>query len=432
MKKKLNLIISFLLILSIAVGAFSLPAASYDNDVLTSSVAMLLINLDTDTVCYAQNASNKWYASYLSEMMTFIIAAENVENPTEVKAEVTRDYIYSLPYSDGSLDIFIGKKLTVKDLLAVMMLTPGSDAAYLIADTVSGGDVESFVGLMNKKAADLKCSLTNFVTPGYSESNRQYTCCEDLYIIFKALDSLDLYHDIIKSPTYTPAGLEDDAQTFAVTTENSILNPASPYYFRYANGGKYSFDVTSQANIFVTTRYRGKNYFFAALKGKNKSEQNVFADARRMTTWAYLNLSDRKVIDTDDAISKYTVAASWGSYEAELYASNSAFKTLPKQYEEELLSYKINIPETLSLPIFEGQSIGKAKIYYGKDEVDDVNLISGTSEGVSLLGDLAHFGLNAVKEILVNEAPTEPPTEAPTFVSVAATKPAQTDDVPEV
>ena len=430
MKKKLNFIISFILMLSIAVGSFAVPVASYENEVITSSVAMLLVNLDTDTVCYSRNSERKWFASYLSEMMTFIIAVENVEDPAQVKADVTRAFIYSLPYSDGSLDTFIGKKLTLKDLLAIMMLTPGSDAAYLIADTVCEGDIDLFVSKMNDKVAELKCSLTHFITPGYSESNQQYTCCNDVYLMFRELSESKLYHELIVNATYTPAGLEDSAQTYEITTENSIINPASPYYFRYTTGGKYSFDVTAQANIFVTTRYRGKSYFFAALRGKNKSEQNVFADARRMTTWAYLNLSDRKVIDTEDAITKYEIAASWGKYESEAYAKNAAFKTLPKQYEESQLSYKITIPNTLSLPIFEGQTIGTAKVYYGNDHIDDVSLISGNDEGVDILTDLSHFGMNAVSEILVNEPPTEPPTELPTFVSSAATYSA--DSTPEV
>ena len=425
MKKKLKFFISFLLVIIIAISAFIVPVSSYENEVKTSSVSMLLVNLDTDTVCFSQLAPNKWYASYMSELMTFIVAAERNRNPEEVTVEVKQDFIYDLPYSDGSLDLFVGKKLTLKDLMTIMMLTPGSDAAYLIAATVSGGDIDGFVELMNKKADSIGCKLTHYLTPGYSESSDHYTCCNDMYLIFKSLYTIDLYQEIMKSPNYTPEGYEDDDNTYEVTTENSILNPASPYYFRYATGGKYSYSITAGANIFVTTRYRGKSYFFVALRGKNKSEQNVFADARRMTSWGYLNLTDRKVIDVDDAVSEYNITTDWGSYSADLYASNAAFKTLPKEYDENMLTYSINIPEGVPLPVFEGQSIGTAKIYYGKEKIDDVNLISGSSEGIDLLSDLSHFALYSVSEILINEPPTEAPTEAPTAApTVPPTAPA--------
>ena len=402
MKKTLNFILSLLLITVIAVGSFIIPAASYENDVLTSSSAMLLINLDTDTVCYSAEPDRKRYASYLSELATFLVAEEQISSPGEKKVKVTQDFIDALPYSDGSLDRYVGKTLTARDLMALMMLTKGSDAAYLLADTAADGDVDRFVELMNKKAAQLGCDRTQFRTPGYSESNEHYTTCSDIVKLYRALDQLDLYHEIMASSAYTPEGL-DAEKGYEVTTENSIMNPNSPYYFRYVTGGKYSYDPTAQANIVVTTVYRNMSYIFVAMHGKNTSEENVFADARRMTTWAYLNLSDRKVIDSDDALATYRVDAGWGTYDVSLYAGSSAYKTLPTQFDPEKFSNEISVPDAISLPVFPGQSIGTAKIIYAGEKIDDVDLISANGEGISLLNDTARFGVHVFSEILQSE-----------------------------
>ena len=438
MKKRLNFIISLLLILALSIGIFTVPASSYENDVVTSSDAMLLINLDTDTVCYSIEPDRKRYASYMSELITFIVAADAIQSPEKKKVAVTGEFIDSLPYSDGCLDVFIGKSLTVKDLMAIMMLTSGSDAAYLIADTVTGGDTERFVSMMNDKLAAIGCDRSHFETPAYCESNQHYTTCRDIYRMFKKLYTYDLYREIMESPTYIPPGFEIEEPTetasgrdrnknqevkqiYQVTTENSILNPVSPYYFRYANGGKYSLSPAAMENIMVTTRYRGKSYIFVAMHGKNTSEENVFADARHMTTWAYLNLSDRKVIDTEDAISSYNVAARWGGYDVVLYASNSAYKTLPVKYEMDKFAYEINIPEQTYLPVFQGQSIGTAKIYYDGQKIDDVNLVSSSAEGLSLLSDLSRFGMHAFADILSNEPPTEEGEDQPIVIIVNPT-----------
>ena len=440
MKKKLNFVLSFLLIAAMMIGLFSMPAASYENDVKTTSSAMLLVNLDTDTVCYSVEPDRRRYASYMSELMTFIVAAETVSAPQEREVEVKQSFIDSLPHSDGALDLFIGKTLTLKDLMTIMMLNSGSDAAYLIADTVTGGDVAHFVDLMNEKAAKIGCDRTQFVTPGYSESNQHYTTCRDIYKMFKRIYSIPLYKEIMESPTYIPPGFEakeeptsstdkrnpkpdtEIEQEYEITTENSIINPASPYYFRYATGGKYSFDPTAKANIMVTTRYRSKSYLFVAMHGKNGAEENVFADARRMAVWAYLNLSDRKVIDAEDTLTTYRVATDWGAYDVGLYASNSAFKTLPMDYEKDKFSYEISIPTQTLLPVFAGQSIGTAKIYYDGEKIDDVNLISSSGEGVSLLGDVSRFGVFAMSEILSNEPPAEALEDQPIVIIVAPTE----------
>ena len=413
MKKKLNFIISLILVLALAVGALAMPASSYDNDVDTSSSAILLVNLDTDTVCYANHAENKWFASYMCELVTFIIGAQRVLDAEEREVRVTQAFIDSLPYSDGCLDQFVGMTLKFKDLMGIMLFTSGSDAAYLIAETVSGS-ADDFVKLMNKKVKDIGCENTHFETPGYSESNQHYTTCYDLYRIFVALYKVDMYREMMEKSEYTLIGYEDDdsedSADYTVVSENSFINPASPYYFRYSTGGKYSYGPTSRANIVGSTRYRGKSYLFVALRGKNSSEQNVFADARRMTTWAYLNLSDRKVIDTDNSITDYTVTTDWGEYTAALFASNAAYKTLPMDFDSEKFTYDFSVPDSVIQPVFEGQSIGSAEIFYDGDKLDDINLVSSSAEGISLIGDLSHFALYGLSEILINEPPAEDET----------------------
>ena len=407
MKKKLNFLISLLLVLIIAISSFVIPASSYDNDVQTSSSAILLVNLDTDTVCYANHADNKWFAAGLSELVTFIIASQHVVDPDEREVRVTKEFIDSLPYSDGCLDKFKGMNLKFRDLMAIMLLTSGSDAAYLIADTVTNGDIDKFVKRMNDKVKDLGCDTTHFESPGFSESNQHYTDCYDMYKIFVDLYKVKLYRELMESPEYTLMGYEDDenADDYTVVTDNSFYNPASPYYFRYSTGGKYSYGSTCKANLVASTRYRGKSYLFIAIRGRNSSEYNVFADARKMTTWAYLNLSDRKVIDTEKAITDYTVTARWGEYKASLFASNAAYKTLPMGFDAEKFTYSYSVPDSVEMPVFEGQSIGSAEIFYDGDKLDDINLVSSTAEGVSLLGDLSHFALYGFSEILKNDPP---------------------------
>lgn len=426
MKKKLNFFISLLLILAVSVSAFITPASSYENDEVTSSYAILLINLDTDTVAYSQMADKYWIASDMSELMTYILLIEKVKDPSSVSVKVDEAFIDDLPASDDCLKQFVGETLTLKDLAAIMMLTSGSDAAYLIADTVSGGDIPAFVKEMNTRAAELGCKLTSFLSPGSNSSRQHYTTCEDIAVMYRHLMNDPLYVEIMSSPTYIPSKYGDD-ETYAVTTVNSIMNPASPYYFRYATGGKYSFDKTAGASLAVTTSYKEMDYLFVALRGKNKSEENVFADARRMTTWAYLNLSDRKVIDTDKSVYTATAKATWGAYDIPLYADDSAIKTLPNDYDLGKFKVKMEIPEALTLPLFKGESVGNAVISYDKEVLDKVSIVPDHDEGASLLNDLGRFCGYALAKTFpdtpadaVSEAATEPQTQTATEPATAA------------
>lgn len=422
MKKKLKFIISLFLILIIGVSAFITPASSFQNDEVTSSVAMLLVNLDTRTIVYSKLADRPWFGSYQSELMTFLLMTEHVKDPQEVSVTVEQEFIDSLAHSDGCLEKYIGETLTLKDLSAIMLLTSGSDAAFLIADYVSHGNLDTFLRSMNKRADIMGCTETNFISPGYSESNKQLTSCIDLYRIYYRLVDNELYNEIMSSPTYIPERYGDD-ETYAVTTDNSILNPLSPYYFRYVTGGKFAVDPTAGASIVVTTSYKNMRYLFVALRGKNEAEENVFTDARRMTTWAYLNLSDRKVIDTDTPVDKVAVDSVWGQYEIDLFADNSARKTLPNEYEQNKFSVRMNVPKTLTLPLFKDEPVGDAMIYYDRERLDKVSIVSEHDEGVGLLSDLGRFGDDALNKMFPSLQAkakksalivTEPATEAPT------------------
>ena len=414
MNKRIKFLISAVLIFAIFVSSFILPASSYETGVETSTADMLLVNLDTDTVVFSQKPDNMWYAGYLSELVTFLVAYELIDKPEEVTYQVEKDFSSSLPHKDGCLNPYVDKELTAKDLMAIMILTSGNDAAYALADLASGGDRAAFVTAMNDKVKELGCKNTGFVSPGYDNTSDQYTTCRDLYTIYMKLRENQLFNEIMSARPlrYIPESLvsedQDENEAYTVKPEASILNESSPYYFRYTNDGKYSHTDATYANMVVTTTYRGKTYFFAGLLGLNESEKNVYADAKKLTTWAYLNLSDYKMINSDVSVTQIKVTTDWGEYSVGLHPSNSAFKTLPNDYDEKKVDYKFNIPESVKVPIAEGQSVGGAKISYDGNEIGEVQLNVTSDEGISMLPDMGRFSTYVLKQL----TPREPSTEA--------------------
>ena len=423
MKKKLKFCIALLLVFAVSVSVFITPASSFQTDVVTSSDAMLLINLDTRTIVFSQKADKIWNASYLSELMTFLLLTENVENPQEIQLEVNEDFIDELDDSDDCLKPYLGEKLTLKDLAAIMLLTSGSDAAFMIADYLGKGEVDDFVTMMNNRATTLGCKQTVFVSPGYSESKEQYTTCLDLSRIYNRLLNNTLYQEIMENETYIPEQFGDDT-SYAVMTENSMMNPQSPYYFRYTTGGKFAYDPVAGASLAVTTTYRNMSYLFIALRGKNEAEENVYTDARHLTTWAYLNLSDHKVVDTGEPVAKSTVVTGWGEYPILLYADNSAYKTLPNEYDPEKFTVQTKVADKLELPLFKGEAVGTAQITYAGERLDNVRIVPDHDEGVSLLSDFGRFGGYALAKLFPNVPEAAQPEN--TTETTKETKPANT------
>ena len=79
----------------------------------------------------------------------------------------------ALGVEGSSLYLKEGEKMTLRELLYGLMLRSANDAAEAIAIIVSGS-VDSFVDLMNQKAAELGLCDTNFTNPhGLFDDNQK-------------------------------------------------------------------------------------------------------------------------------------------------------------------------------------------------------------------------------------------------------------------
>ena len=244
-------------------------------------------------------------------------------------------------------------------------------------------------------------SPQSYVSPGFSESSEQHTTCRDVSRLYKAVMKTDFFREVVQKPYHISP---DGGDERSVSSDASILNPQSPYYFKYANDAKYSFSEKTYANLVVTTTYHNMTYMFVGLLGLNESEKNVYADARKLVTWAYLNLSDRKLLDDREPLAKVEVKSGWGDYNMDLYTDSVVYKTLPNDFESRFLTLKSDVPESVTVPIKKGTKIGDLTVSYDDHQVDKVSLIVDSDEGLDMLGDSARFGNYVIDGLLGDNA----------------------------
>lgn len=66
-----------------------------------------------------------------------------------------------------------GEHFLLEDLLYSMMLESHNDSAMAIAEHV-GGSMEGFAGMMNRKAEEIGCENTMFLTPNGLDAQKQF------------------------------------------------------------------------------------------------------------------------------------------------------------------------------------------------------------------------------------------------------------------
>ncbi len=119
----------------------------------------LLLDADNNRVLYEHNGTQVMAMASTTKIMTCILALE-YGNPDDLVTVSAR--AAAMPKVKCYLRE--GEQYRLGDLLYSMMLQSHNDTAAAIAEHI-GGSIEGFAELMNRKAIDLGCTDTLFITP---------------------------------------------------------------------------------------------------------------------------------------------------------------------------------------------------------------------------------------------------------------------------
>ena len=220
----------FLVLLLIAAACLPAAAAGYSAQVNAASA--ILYNTETAEVLYAKNASGPILPGGSALMMTALVVSESISDP---------DRIVTVEQAGSSVDplsppLAQGEQLTVRDLLAAVLLAGSSDAANAAALAVSY-DISGFVAVMNGKAALLGMSATVYSTPDGAPSDEnvnldpQTTTINDVLKLTLAVRNDPLLSEILSSPLAEISGSSvrvlDNANPLITGERGSEEDPTS-------------------------------------------------------------------------------------------------------------------------------------------------------------------------------------------------------------
>lgn len=160
-----NLFKSMAIALSISLlGPLTLQAnAAQTAAPMIVGESAVVMDIATGEVIYSKNAEVPHSPASTTKLMTSLLFAENKQ-----KSDMIAFTPNVLKVTETSLSGFKaikpGDKMSANDVMKSVMIFSANDAAYLMAES-TGGTVENFVGMMNKKASDLGLKNTHFVNP---------------------------------------------------------------------------------------------------------------------------------------------------------------------------------------------------------------------------------------------------------------------------
>jgi D-alanyl-D-alanine carboxypeptidase len=158
--------------------------------------AMLLIEADSGRVLHAENATRPWYPASVTKVMTAYVTLKAVKAgrlSLDTLIAVSPNAVAQAPTKMG---FKVGSQITVDNALKTLMVKSANDMAVALAEGVSGS-IPAFADEMNRAAARLGMTQTNYVNPNGLPADEQITSARDQAIlaraIYRELPEYDLY-----------------------------------------------------------------------------------------------------------------------------------------------------------------------------------------------------------------------------------------------
>ena len=197
--------------------------------------------------------------------MTSILTLEKIKSgDISMSDRVTISQTASvIPYG---IKLVAGKQYTVEDLLKATIIRSSNNAAYALAEYVSGGDVPSFINAMNNKARQFGLNSLRFCTPHGLPPGDTGTCmdqgnAEDLYGLAKEAIAYKEYLNISRN-----AKDYIDGGEIKLKSTNALLGKVGG-----VDGLKTGYHKAAGSNIILTAQ-RGNDRVIVVILGSNKAK----------------------------------------------------------------------------------------------------------------------------------------------------------------
>lgn len=387
------------LALTLAVSltmAFSAAAGWEPPQGAVNAEAVVLYNVDTDTVVYEKNAHEERAAASLTKMMTGLLLAESGEDlsqtftiPEGLAAEFDR-----IQAENGSdADLKIGETVTLESLLYACLLPSGNDAASAIAYYLGNGDMQAFFDKMNARAAELGCENTNFTCAHglYGLEYGNHSTAWDMFLIARAFRENDLLMEVVTQTGYWMplTNLHTEAKSadapagtaYYVGTTNVMQLPDQALYRPYIRGIKTGFTDEAGRCFASSAESGGMTWLMVVMGAPIQLAEDGFNYAFHTTAdlydWALVNFWPVELPNTETPVASVPVKWCAESETVSLYAASTLTTLQCADSTVEVVAEEL--PQTLEAPVEAGQAAGRAAVYVDGERVGTVELVTGSA-----------------------------------------------------
>lgn len=309
----------------------------------------ILIEASTGEILSEKNSDEKLAPASMTKIMTMLLIMESLEkNEYSLEDKVN---ISTNAASMGGSQVFLeaGSELKVKELLKAIAIASANDAAVAMAE-YTAGSTESFVNLMNEKAASLGCTNTTFKNVHGLDTEGHLTTAKDMSIMARELLKHEeiltfssIYEEFLNKP--------DGSSTWMVNTNKLIK------YYNGLDGLKTGF--TKNAGYCLTATAKRNNMRLISVVMNEPTTEKRSSDTIKLLNYGFANYKIKVVMPKDQDLGSIEIKN--GKKETVGIKLTEDATNLESISDNKKYGFNINVDKSKA-PIKVGDIIGKLEI----------------------------------------------------------------------
>lgn len=357
--RRIKKIICFLIIIFniLSINKFCNAA-----EINISAPVCVLMEYSTGKILFEKNLNKMMYPASTTKLMTAILVLEKCQL-TDV-ATVSNSAVDSVPAGYSTAYLQKGEKLTIEQLLHVLLIPSANDAANVLAEHV-GGSIANFANMMNSKAKEIGCENTNFKNPSGIHDENHYSTAYDLSLIAKHAMQFQTIKDIVQKTVYNlPKTDKYNGDNRIFYNTNLLLSHHSPddYYYPYATGLKTGYTNPAKDCIIATAKKDDLELIAVILGAEDTNGSLVpkFLDCKKLFEYGFSNYSYKNIKKANSVVTKVSVlGATEDTKNLNILVKNDINVFLENNFDINNLEPKLELDTPLVAPIKGGSTIGK-------------------------------------------------------------------------
>lgn len=335
------------------------------------ALSAVLMDGESGRVLYEKDGERPLANASTTKVLTCIVALENSSGDDYVQVSQN-----AASQPEVKLGLQKGEQYYLEDLLYSLMLKSHNDTAVAIAEHC-GGSVEGFARMLNRKAKQIGCKDTYFITPNgldaEDENGKHHTTAKDLALIMRYAVKNETFLHIAQTRDYTFSEITGK-RTFSVHNANAFLDMRDGVL-----AGKTGY--TSQAGYCYVCAWEkeGKTFIVSLLGcGWPNHKTYKWSDTEKLLDFGDYNYEYEtywkepqtgKILVTNGVEDGQDIGT-------KIYLRGKCSVTAYDREKEVLLkkgetvTCKIEIPQKVSAPVLKGEKLGRIAYYLDGKLID--------------------------------------------------------------